>query len=191
MRATAPPAQRGPSVPVATGRRLTQDGREWVVHTRSARAGVEQLWDALTCPERLAQWIGTWRRLPDRTVELVFAFEGDDLLPAVYRVVSFDPGRSYAVSVLEPGYVDPDEVRVEVTPAGRGSRVTLTHSVTNLALLPHLAAGCEYYLDRLVSLVERRRAEGPGGPESGDFDEYFLAHASHYRSLFPMQRRYP
>ena len=188
MHSETRPAWPGLSVPRASGRRLTQDGREWVVHTRTVRADASRLWEALTAPERLAQWIGTWRRLPDRTMEFLLTFEGDDLLPAVYRLLSYDEGRSYAVSVLDPGAAEPTEIRVAVTATARGAQLTFTHSVTNLALVPHLAAGCEYYLDRLVSLVERRRGEGPAGPESVDFDEYFLAQASHYRRLFPVQR---
>jgi uncharacterized protein YndB with AHSA1/START domain len=174
--------------PAATGRRLTQDGREWLVHTRMVRADAPTVWAALTDPERLAQWIGTWRRLPDRTMEFLLAFEGDDLLPAVYRLVAYDAGRSFTVSVLDPGATEPSQVQVQVTPAARGTQLTLGHTVTNVALLPHLAAGCEYYLDRLVGLVERRRTHGPSGPETDDFDEYFLAQAAHYRQLFPLPR---
>ena len=177
-------------VPAPTGRRLTWAGREWLVHTRHVDAVTGRVWEALTDPELLEQWIGRWRRLPDDGLELLLAFEGEDLLPVVYRVEAFLPGRSFAVSLQDPGADEPCEVRVEVAPSsgGHGTVLTLTHSVTNVALLPHLASGCEYYLDRLVGLLHRRDGEAVAPPGSVDFDEYFLAQAPHYRRMFPVQR---
>jgi uncharacterized protein YndB with AHSA1/START domain len=179
-------------VPQPTGRRVSRNGREWLLHTRQVASEPARVWEALTRVDRLEQWIGTWRRLPDATLEFRFTFEGDDLLPAVYRLAAFAEGRSFTVSLSEPGANDPSEVQVEVATAAdgaeqRGSVLTLIHAVENVALAPHLAAGCEYYLDRLVSLLERRRAQGPGGPAGVDFDEYFLAHAPYYRRLFPLR----
>jgi hypothetical protein len=182
---SAAPGRTAPVVPEPTGRRVSWAGREWVVHTRVVAASPRDTWDALTVSERLEQWIGAWRRLADESVEFLLTFEGDDLLPAVYRVEAYVAGRSFTVRLCEPGALEPWEVRVEVAPMPpRDDRavLTLTHSVTNLALAPHLASGCEYYLDRLVGLLART------GSEHVDYDEYFLAQASHYRRLFPLQR---
>jgi uncharacterized protein YndB with AHSA1/START domain len=167
---------------------VRRDDREWLVLTREVAAQATRLWAAVTEPEQLTQWIGTWRRLPDRTMQFLLTFEGDDLLPAVYRLDAYEEGRRLAVTLYEPGATDASELHVEVAPTDEGARLTLTQSVTNRALAPHLAAGCEYYLDRLVRLVERGWGDGQAGPESLDFDEYFLAQAAHYRRLFPVQR---
>lgn len=179
-------------VPEPTGRRVARTGQEWLVHTRHVLADPAAVWAAFTRPEHLERWIGTWRRLPDESVAFLFSFEGDDLLPAVYRLDACVADRSFSLSSPEPETTDPAHVSVEVTPAGVGATagtvITLGHSVGNRALAPHLAVGCEYYLDRLVGLLEHRSAEAPGGPDGAEFDEYFVAQAAHYRRLFPAQR---
>ena len=187
---------RHDAVPEPTGRRGSWDGREWLVHTRDVAATVDAVWTALTDPVELARWVGTWRPGPGGTIEFLMVFEGDDALPVTYRVDACETGRRLAVSMSEDGPAEPTHVVVQLIPVEvgpRGVRLILTHSVTNLALAPHLATGCEYYLDRLVRLVETGDAELP---ESGhltldamDFDEYFLAQAPHYRRLFPLQRK--
>jgi uncharacterized protein YndB with AHSA1/START domain len=173
--------------PAPTGRRVVRDGQEWLVHTRHVRAGSDSVWRALTRPERLDQWVGSWRPRADGTVEFLLGFEGDDVLPIVYRVDAVAPGRSFSVSVPDPDGVDPSHVTVELTPAGvgaaAGTLVTLAHSVGDRALAPYLATGGEYYLDRLVGLLEEWRS-----PHLADFDEYFVRQAAHYRRLFPTQR---
>ncbi len=199
---TAVPA---PGVPEATGRRVVRSGQEWLVHTRHAVADRTVVWAALTRRDQLARWVGTWRPLPDSAVEFQMTFEGGDPMPVVYRVDACSVGRSFSASLLRPETAEPADVAVELTPAGVGVRagtlITMAHSVRNRALAPHLAAGCEYYLDRFVELVEgvdRRGPAGPaypacpagsGDPATPDFDEYFVAHAGHYRRLFPLQRQ--
>lgn len=173
--------------PAPTGRRVVRGGQEWLVHTRHVRAVPVSVWSALTRPERLDQWVGASRRRADGTVELVLTFEGDDLLPLVYRVDAVSPVRSFSVSVADPEGAAPSQVMVELTSAGTGAAagtlVTLVHSVGDRGLAPYLAAGCEYYLDRLVGLLEQRRS-----PLLADFDEYFVRQAAYYRRLFPLQR---
>jgi len=184
-------AQRRPDlplVPVPTGRRVVRAGQEWLVHTRHVLAQPASVWSALTRPERLERWVGTWRPVGD-AVEFRPTFEGDDVIPVVYRVDACTVGVSFSVSMPETeGRPDPAQVTVELTPAGVGASagtvVTLAHSVDDRVLAPHVATGCEYYLDRLVTLLERRRSGGP----AADFDEYFISQAAHYRRLFPVQR---
>ena len=191
-----PDGSDAPGAPAPTGRRVVRAGQEWLVHTRHVLADPASVWSALTRPEQLAQWIGTWQRLPDRSVEFRPSFEGDDVLGAVYRVDDCTAGRSFSVSMPEGDGTapaqDPAHVSVELTAAGvgasAGTLLTLAHSVGNRALAPHLATGCEYYLDRLVRLLEGGGVGDPAEPPGADFDEYFVRQAAHYRRLFPTQR---
>ena len=55
--------------------------------------------------------------------------------------------------------------------------------MANIPLAPSVAAWCEFYLDRLVAVLEGR------DPDDLDFDEYFVTQAPHYRRLFPVPPR--
>lgn len=183
-------AQRGRPLagpPAPSGRRVVRDGQEWLVHTRHVRAVPGSVWSALTRPDRLDQWVGTWHPRADSTVEFLLTHEGDDVLPIVYGVDAVSPGRSFSVSVRAPDGAGPAHVAVELTPAGvgaaAGTLVTLAHTVGDRALAPYLAVGAEFYLDRLVAVLEGLRT-----PHPVDFDEYFVRQAPHYRRLFPSQR---
>ena len=46
--------------PEAVGRRLGRDGAAFVVIERTFRAPVADVWAAVTEPDRLERWIGTW-----------------------------------------------------------------------------------------------------------------------------------
>ena len=43
-----------------TGRRAERDGAQLVVLERTFRAPIDDVWAAVTEPERLERWIGTW-----------------------------------------------------------------------------------------------------------------------------------
>lgn len=46
--------------PRATGTRHTRDGTDHLVLIRTFRAPIDSVWAAVTDPERLNRWIGTW-----------------------------------------------------------------------------------------------------------------------------------
>lgn len=172
-----------PAGPPATGRREHHDGSDWVVYVRRLRMPVEEVWTALTSPDQLASWVGSWRRGDDgATGEFTFAYEGDDVLPLSVRVERVEPGRRVEVALLDPGEAEP--WRLDITLAEKGPETVLTvrQSILNTALAPAVAAGCEFYLDRLVTML------AGGDMDSLDYDAYFLRQAAHYRRLFPVQR---
>jgi len=49
-----------PPIPTATGRREDRDGTSYVVFERTFTAPIADVWAAVTEPERLERWIGTW-----------------------------------------------------------------------------------------------------------------------------------
>ena len=172
--------------PPATGRRQHSDGIDWVVHTRTIALPVAEAWALLASPEQLARWIGTWRRGDaGANGEFTFGHEGEDVLPLSFRLERLEPPRLVALALRDPGEVD--AWRLEVTldedgPDGDRTGLTVRQSILDPALAPAAAAGCEFYLDRLVTLLEG------GDLEALDFDAYFIRQASHYRRLFPVQR---
>ncbi|MDP2775448.1 MAG: SRPBCC domain-containing protein, partial [Nocardioides sp.] len=77
-----------------TGRREVREGAPYVVYTRTFRAPIEDVWAAVTEPERLERWIGTWTGDP-ATGQVAFTMtaEGDDVETEVYRIVVCEPPR--------------------------------------------------------------------------------------------------
>ena len=178
--------QRTPA-PAASGRRESRDGIEWVVYTRRVRVPREEVWASLTDPARLARWVGTFHGDPATgLVDLVFdaeAADGADLLPQTYRIDRVVPGHEVRVSTSNPGDPETWRLRVRLLDHGTGTEVRVAQSMPNQALAPSVAAGCEFYLDRMVAALEGR------DPEDLDFDEYFVTQSAHYRQMFPVQRR--
>ena len=174
------PLQAGPP---ATGRREQYDGSDWVVYVRRLRMPVDAAWEAITSPEQLGSWVGTWRRSDEvGTGEFTLAYEGDDVLPLSCRVEHVEPGRRVAVALFDPGEVDAWRLDVTLDERGAETDLTVRQSILNPALAPAVAAGCEFYLDRLVTMLDG------GDMDALDYDAYFLRQAAHYRHLFPVQR---
>ena len=144
---------------------------------------VDAAWDVLTSPEQLSSWVGTWRRGNEAGAgEFTFAYEGDDVLPLSFRVEHVEPCRRVAVALFDPGEVDAWRLDVTLTDLGEETDLTVRQSILNTALAPAVAAGCEFYLDRLVTMLRG------GDMDALDYDGYFLRQAAHYRRLFPVQR---
>jgi uncharacterized protein YndB with AHSA1/START domain len=172
-----------PGGPPATGRREQYDGSDWVVYVRRLPMRVDAAWNALTSPEQLSSWVGSWRRSSEAgTGEFTFAYEGDDVLPLSFRVEHVEPRRRVAVALFDPGEAEAWRLDVTLADDGDGTELTVRQSIVNAALAPAVAAGCEFYLDRLVTMLEG------GDMDALDYDGYFLRQAAHYRRLFPVQR---
>jgi uncharacterized protein YndB with AHSA1/START domain len=172
-----------PAGPPATGRREQDDGSDWVVYVRRLRMPVNAAWEVLTSPEQLKSWVGSWQHGDEPGAgEFTFAHEGDDVLPLSFRVEHVEPGRRVAVALFDPGAADAWRLDVTLEEQGAETELTVRQSILNPALAPAVAAGCEFYLDRLVTMLDG------GDMDALDYDGYFLRQAAHYRQLFPVQR---
>lgn len=181
----AAPGSRGGTVtrrPVPTGHRARHDDQDWVVYTRRIDRSAATVWEALASADARAQWVGTSRVIDDGNGEFLFTFEGDDLLPMTYRLDHVEPGRSAGLSLRDPGAERSWRLEVDLIPDGTATLLRVEQTIVNAAIAPWVAAGCEFYLDRLVAFLEDREVRGH------DYDEYFLGQADHYRRLFPVQR---
>lgn len=138
---------------------------------------IRDVWDAVTDPERLAQW---W--LPfdaDITVdlreggEMVFVGRGDEPL-----TISFTIRRVEAPMLLEHTHVDPGSfVRWELEPVGDGCVLRLAHFLSD----PDAGIDRCYVVGLHTSLARL----GPclaGTPVPWDWDEFAVAQA-HYSEL--------
>ena len=137
---------------------------------------VRDVWDAITSPERLADW---W--LPfdaDITVDLregsqmVFAGRGDEPMTMTFTIT-----RVEAPLLLEHTHVDASHMRWELEATGTGCVLRLSHFVvdTSSAIDNCYVVGLHESLARLAPCLADR-------PEPWDWDRFARAQA-HYAAL--------
>jgi uncharacterized protein YndB with AHSA1/START domain len=136
-----------------TGELLIEGGRGTIRMDDLYRTDIDDLWDAITSPDRLARWLGT--------------VEGDLRVGAVVQmslVSGWDgPAR---VDVCEPPYrlaltANPaadDETRMEatLTREGEHTRLRIEESGFSLDILPFHGSGWQTHVEDLRAYLEDR-----------------------------------
>jgi uncharacterized protein YndB with AHSA1/START domain len=160
--------------PEPTGR-LTRDGDRYTLFVdRTFAAPIEDVWAAVTDPERTARWLGTWTGDPaSGTVRLAMTFEGQEPPGDEVEIRECVPPRRLAVTTQ----VGEDRWYLDVDLSEEDGVTTLSFSQPDVP--EHDAAsvgpGWEYYLDRLVAV---QAGDDPGAV---DFErDYYPAMAGHY-----------
>jgi uncharacterized protein YndB with AHSA1/START domain len=139
--------------PEPIGRREERDGSPTVVIERTFRAPVADVWAAVTEPERLVRWIGTWSGDPESgTVEFRMTAEGEDAAAETCTVHECDPPRRLVLSWASQG---PSsglwEVELDLAEVDGVTTLTFAQRIPDLATGRDVGPGWEYYLDRLVA----------------------------------------
>ncbi len=145
--------------------------------TRSFAAPIEDVWAAVTDPERLERWIGTFRGDPEAgRVMFRMTAEGADAPEEEMEIRECDPPRRLAVTA----HAGEDRWSLELDLAEQDGITTLSFSQPDLDPVAgeSIGPGWEFYLDRLVAALT-------GGDVSAiDFDrDYYPAMKEHYRRL--------
>lgn len=164
----------------ATGRKERRPDGTYVILTRAFRAPIEDVWAAVTEPDRLARWIGRWTGDPTQgTVRFEMLFEGDDAEAEEYEINACDPPSHLELT----SHMAYDEntpatwhLKLDLTEADGVTTLTFAQSMDDPAMAENVGPGWEYYLDRLVA------AETGGDPAAIDFGEYYPAMSEHYRT---------
>lgn len=162
---------------VPTGKIEHREGRHVLVQTRQLRAPIEDVWAAVTEPERLARWIGSW--------------EGDPSTGSVHFRMLFEeghPGETMVIRVCDPPHrlhvtsQVGDEVwllDLELSHAGGITTLTLSQPGVTVEQAGGVGPGWDYYLDRLVDV------ESGEDPARRDFErDYYPATSEHYTAQF-------
>jgi uncharacterized protein YndB with AHSA1/START domain len=159
----------------ATGRKDSRDP-SWVVFSRTFRAPVEDVWAAVTEPDRLERWIGTWGGDPaSGQVLFTMTAEGEGTQPVVNVIEECRPPYLLQVSFTEEG--QPWVLRLELREADGVTTLDFAQRITDPELGASYGPGWEYYLDRLVV------AQEGGDAATVQWDDYFPGMSDHYRSL--------
>ena len=160
-----------------TGRRETRDGHDVVLLRREFAAAVEDVWAAVTEPERLDRWIGTWEGDPaDGWVGFRMTAESPEATAERMWIDECDPPHRLVTHSSTPY----GEWHLALDLEERDGVTTLTFAqrMTEPGVAADVGPGWDYYLDRLVV------AETGGDVATVDFTDYHPADSDYYRSLF-------
>jgi uncharacterized protein YndB with AHSA1/START domain len=153
----------------ATGR-VVRDaiGLELIVQRRLPLPAAE-VWEWMTAPARLKQWMGVLRGRPAVGATLQLKMTAEDGAPTEpLEVIECDPLRRYVVEQGTGGQVWRLRVSLAETTLVTGEPVTtvfLGHRLDSARLAGDVGPGWEYYLDRLVAAVD--------GTPMPDFADYY------------------
>lgn len=170
------------SKPEVTGRREERDGWACLVLERTFRAPAEDVWAAVTEPERMERWIGTWTGDPaSGSVEFRMTAEGDDVTADTWEIETCEPPHRFVGRSRAP--YDSDELvdwRIAITLSEHDGVTTLefVQGLPETRMAENVGPGWEYYLDRLAV------AHGGGDVGTVQWDDYYPGQSEPYRAMF-------
>jgi uncharacterized protein YndB with AHSA1/START domain len=161
-----------------TGLIELRDGRHVLVQTREFRAPVEDVWAAVTEPERLARWIGNWEGDPaSGSVQFRMLFEGEDHAGETMTIRVCEP--PHRLHLTSQAGDDVWLLELDLTHADGVTTLTFSQPGVTREQVGGVGPGWDYYLDRLVDV------ETGADPAQRDFDrDYYPATADYYRDQF-------
>jgi uncharacterized protein YndB with AHSA1/START domain len=144
----------------ASGAQVRKDGEKWtLILVRELRHSPEKVWEALTDPAQLREWapFDTDESLSKEGSTVKLAWMGAPA-PVDTKVM-----RAEAPNILEYG-----DIRWELEPQGRGTRLTLWHSIDR-KFISWGAAGWHISLDVLDRLLDGTPIGRIAGAEAMQF----------------------
>jgi uncharacterized protein YndB with AHSA1/START domain len=162
--------------PTPTGRLKLVGDRLTLFVTRTFPAPIEEVWAAVTEPDRLARWLGTWTGDPSSgRVLFQMTFEGQEAPGDEMEIRECTPPHRLAVTSTvgdQRWYLDVDLTEADGVTTLAFSQPGVDHD-DSLSVGP----GWEFYLDRLVAVQT-----GGEPPSPADFErDYYPAMADFYR----------
>lgn len=166
-----------------TGRRETRGGQAFLVLERTFPAPADAVWAAITEPERLRRWIGTWAGDPTAGfVDFRMTAEGEDAENERMAICECDPPRRLVVESRTPtddgGPDDVWRLELDLVESGGSTTLVFAQGLSRPEMAENVGPGWEYYLDRLVA------AESGGSVAAVDWDSYHPALSELYRRIF-------
>ena len=141
------------------GEVLIEGDRATLLFKRTLAHAPEAVWAALTDPAQLKQWFMTSATIDARRGGSVDMVSGPSRFHWQGAILVWDPPRVYEYEWnLDPRPEVPQGersiVRWELTPAGKGTLLTLQHRNLTKPTAIGFAPGTHAFLDRLAALLE-------------------------------------
>lgn len=111
---------------------------------------IERVWAALTDPDELAAWFGTWRGDPSTGTIEIAPIEGDGEFQSA-ELVECDEPRRVAVVLPSPDGAWP--LSIELSEADGVTTLVFVHRLAEPYDATSIGPGWHYYLDRLDAAV--------------------------------------
>lgn len=138
---------------------------------RTYDAPVEDVWSALTDPDRMARWFGRWSGDPaSGAVEVLMSAE-DDATPERVTIDECDPPRRLAVTLASAD--GPWPLVVALTEQDWRTSLRFTHLLAEPYNAGSVGPGWQFYLDRLGAVLD-------GAPVPDAWEDYYPALADAY-----------
>jgi uncharacterized protein YndB with AHSA1/START domain len=155
-----------------------RDGQHVLVQTRTFQAPIEDVWAAVTEPERLARWIGTWTGDPaSGSVHFRMLFEGEEHAGEAMEIRVCEP--PHRLHVTSRAGAEVWLLELDLTHADGVTTLTFSQPGITQEQVAGVGPGWDYYLDRLVDV------ECGADPARRDFErDYFPATSEHYTRQF-------
>jgi len=153
-----------------------EDGQFVLTQTREFKAPIEDVWAAVTEPERLQRWIGTWTGDPtEGSVSFQMLFEGDEHEGEAMEIRVCEPPRRLHLTsrVGEEVWL----LELDLTHADGLTTLTFRQPGVTRENAAGVGPGWDYYLDRLVD------AETGADPALRKWEDYEPT-GSHYSEQF-------
>ena len=127
---------------------------------------IDDVWGAVTEPERLSRWFGTWSGDPSTGTVDVHMQEDLSGGPQPARIIECVPPTRLVVELPSPD--GPWLLSVSLQPRGAGTELVFYHRLAEPYDATSVGPGWHYYLDRLGAVVSGRDVPT-------DWDAYFPA----------------
>jgi uncharacterized protein YndB with AHSA1/START domain len=133
---------------------VTRDGDRFdLAYVRRIAKPIEQVWAAITTPERIADWFTTVELEPRLGGLYRIIFEGGYAMDG--EITAFDPPRRFAHTWPDPAHPD-SVVRYEPEPDGDGCVLRFSQTAVGRADLDCMG-GWHIFLDAIPGAIEGRR----------------------------------
>jgi uncharacterized protein YndB with AHSA1/START domain len=159
---------------VTLGAYRVEGERRSIRFEREYGASVEDVWSAVTDPERLRRWLAVGGAVlePRAGGRFEVRMTPSEEETAWGTVLAFEPPRLLEVEWRYPGE-DESVVRIELEPRGDRTLLVLDHRLLQAGQAAGYGAGWHAYLDALGDVL----ADG----DAGSWDERFQARIEDYR----------
>jgi uncharacterized protein YndB with AHSA1/START domain len=159
-----------------TGRIEQRDGQHVLVQERTFRAPIEDVWAAVTEPERRARWIGSWTGDPaDGSVDFRMLFEGEGHAAEQMEIRACEP--PHRLHLTSRAGTEVWLLELDLTHADGVTTLTFSQPGVTKEQVGGVGPGWDYYLDRLVDVETGAdpalRSWGDYEPTGGHYTEQF------------------